>query len=1841
MACVITFNNKKYSYEEFASMLHDGELGKMVLEGLIDGSKLSGDISVLQQPARESEVMSQKIASEKSSGTTQVAITVGSYVKAANIIKDIDGDVLDYGAGLGLGTDAMSTTLGRKVDSYEPNPERWQGKDKATYTSSDQINKKYDAIVSLNVLNVVPKSIRDAIVTDIFNKLNKGGKAVVSTRKWSGDVNGAKNAIPGPEEKSLIITRKQGGKDAQVFQKGFDGNELVEYVKSLLGDNADVTKNNTFGASGVVITKKEELSPSAEKPIASQGTFEGKPASFITMPEGLSIVNGWYSPIEKRLRETKIEKQSANKWLTGGLIGKGDEAIYTGVKGWLESKKPQDQVSKQEILDWMKDNRIEIVEVVLKEFEGGTAKERFDQLAELELKGRRGDYKEVLVTLPNEKTAEGLPKGFKVIPKEEYPNAWSGSSNFLIIDEDGYSVMGGETKEEVINDYKRLKGRTNLKKTKFQSDHYSEPNILVHLRMNTRTDADGNKVLFLEELQSDWGQKGKREGFAKYTEKQTEEAREEYKKLNQVPLEQRDAEWEQKKDDLEKIIFIKKGTKGVATAPFITDTNAWTKLGLKVALREAVAQGADKIAWTTGEQQIERYDLRKQVDEITYKKLDNGNYRVVVYKDGDALQRQDLKEKELESNFGKDVSEKIINDKGETDKLSGLKSLKGDDLSVGGKGMKAFYDKIVPDSAIALVKELTGQKVEVGETSIKLQPEENVVITEDEVQSFKDAGWDVEQGGDGFYYATRLLKGGKTATQQSIDITPSLKAQVEEGIPMSQRSIEVEKKGMPATSAKKNISYASTDIDEALKDRDIELGQSVASQAAPKMRQTIEDEEITTKEERKELVSNPESFQNPAVMADERKAAEDMTDDEINAVLDSIKGMEINDENPKALFSIIEAIKRATKSPDRKFMGKSIQELLPEAAKLASFAGKVLRFIQDLRTKTPELLSNTLGAMIEKYGDVKLSPEQMTELEQISKEFVSTKQAYEQAVKDFNQNPDLLNEKIKDHAYKMHEAANIKVKGLMARYTPASFYKRFIANAQGNLLVAASHGVNAVSNLSRAVTQEAPKAIVKTAFDLSQNLYYFLSQNKDLMFKLGIISGSNGLVKAINPTLYQMKNNFLYGNQAQVDASMRDAGSSIHLKTVYDWITNPNSRIRVKGKKTYVAIDNKIYEEGKLEKDALVSTESTELNAEIMAASMNQEKGEYQAFGNEVWKMKAAKHGNLVEEMPYPPAATEDQITAINLQAQKKAYEMSTVPARGMMAKSALLQISGITAEITQRLTSTMDIMFNNPQAAAILAAEAGRLKITPEKLLEFAATDKEFKQYLDNRLKSTTFQEDSALSGNIAKFEKKVRAYLDKPRNSILDKSVSSAAKLAYVAAKLSALFVKTPLNIGLQLVDVCTYGSISFAKAIASGAKIPSSTGSTKIMNEMKFRDNMAAGVVSFGLALAATAIVAAGCATGDYDSYDKKQLDIMQAAKKQLSSINLSAVQRMLNGGSTEWLETDRVVPAKYFGLLGMSIMYFAGNANKSAKSKMKAVSSGTKSRIEEKEGYFDFALDIPRIVMSQSAVSSANTVLKAVSDKESRSWPGVAKQYGQGIVAGLGMPGTVSKAIEEATVPELIDASSSTRTMMNTAKYRTLGRFYERITGYQSGLPMKVDALGRKVTSVPEGEDVTLYNLNPFQSSSYKKDPVANKLLELYEQTQDPKVVPTKYRQGTLHKTSSWDPTIDEFMVIGEDIEALNLKRGSMYYEALSSLFKGGASVYDEKIEDYRLVPYDKLTQDQKKLAVTNAIKMVNMKFEPFLNQYLESLAIRTGTSEAEIKKGLVIDGYEEPEPDSDF
>lgn len=49
----------------------------------------------------------------------------------------------------------------------------------------------------------------------------------------------------------------------------------------------------------------------------------------------------------------------------------------------------------------------------------------------------------------------------------------------------------------------------------FRSSHWDDPDVLAHVRMSDRTGPNGEKLLHVEELQSDWGQQGREQGFAK------------------------------------------------------------------------------------------------------------------------------------------------------------------------------------------------------------------------------------------------------------------------------------------------------------------------------------------------------------------------------------------------------------------------------------------------------------------------------------------------------------------------------------------------------------------------------------------------------------------------------------------------------------------------------------------------------------------------------------------------------------------------------------------------------------------------------------------------------------------------------------------------------------------------------------------------------------------------------------------------------------------------------------------------------------------------------------------------------------------------------------------------------------------------------------------------------------------------------------------------------------------------------------------------------------------------------------------------------------------------------
>ena len=114
------------------------------------------------------------------------------------------------------------------------------------------------------------------------------------------------------------------------------------------------------------------------------------------------------------------------------------------------------------------------------------------------------NYREVLITLPGKTNTRKQwalldQNGETVSVRPDPPNQrWLDQ-----VASRGYSIEERTVADKQAND----------RDGQYTSSHWPQPNILAHLRVDDRTDADGKRVLFINEIQSDWGQEGKKNGF--------------------------------------------------------------------------------------------------------------------------------------------------------------------------------------------------------------------------------------------------------------------------------------------------------------------------------------------------------------------------------------------------------------------------------------------------------------------------------------------------------------------------------------------------------------------------------------------------------------------------------------------------------------------------------------------------------------------------------------------------------------------------------------------------------------------------------------------------------------------------------------------------------------------------------------------------------------------------------------------------------------------------------------------------------------------------------------------------------------------------------------------------------------------------------------------------------------------------------------------------------------------------------------------------------------------------------------------------------------------------------
>jgi len=483
------------------------------------------------------------------------------------------------------------------------------------------------------------------------------------------------------------------------------------------------------------------LATSGSVPIGALGmSARTAPAGTVPLREIPRSPLGFYSKVEEATLPLQ-NKGSGGQFLaqiqkTPGV--KPEEIEVLGLDKFLQSKPT---VTKQEVQDYITANKPDVQEVRLggatspypyrtaDEWQGAInraeARGNWDEAANLnqawemaEGFGGAGapkfsqytipggeNYRELLLTLPRKNAPEIEYQVYGAFPSTK-PFASRAEAEEYIL---GINEIG-QTKDGIARALANSPLRIEEMQTQasrsqeFRSTHYDQPNILTHLRANDRV-IDGKKALFIEEIQSDWHQAGRKKGYGPQTETEAYYITPDgsrvslgFGKTQEEAAAAVDPGWK----NLVDIKFdtqTKKFGEGVPDAPF---KKSWHELALKRAIQEAVDKGYDKLAFTTGKTQAERYDLSKQVDKVAITKT-GGVWAVNAWKGGSKAITKDVStDADLANLVGKELAEKAIKQGG--GEYAGL------DLQVGGEGQKGFYDEILPKALQNLTKKY-GTKV--------------------------------------------------------------------------------------------------------------------------------------------------------------------------------------------------------------------------------------------------------------------------------------------------------------------------------------------------------------------------------------------------------------------------------------------------------------------------------------------------------------------------------------------------------------------------------------------------------------------------------------------------------------------------------------------------------------------------------------------------------------------------------------------------------------------------------------------------------------------------------------------------------------------------------------------------------------------------------------------------------------------------------------------------------------------------------------------------------------------------------------------------------------------------
>jgi hypothetical protein len=546
-----------------------------------------------------------------------------------------------------------------------------------------------------------------------------------------------------------------------------------------------------FQAAGKVIKYgAKQLAPAAANMMEEGLRKTGMIMDIV--PDGKSVAQqapksdiGFYSAVENAAVNVQRKSGTGQSFLNDIMKGenvKAEEIKWIGLDDFLKDKK---NVTKQEVQNYIANNKVDVKEVALgakqspfiepekaieyiaKEYNMTPSEVKshwayadendYVDLANQSIPKSTArfesytlaggeNYREILLTMPNTKAAKLDARRAELEAK---------GSNITDADRAEWASIMNKLQPETrdIEGVSRFRGMPDYKSAHFPD----QSNILAHLRVNDRVDADGKKMLLIEEVQSDWHQAGRNRGYGLSPSRfilrnpktggqvgdfATKAEAEEFMKTSF------------RSEEFSKGGFFVDEIKGKVDVPDAPFKDTWYQLALKRALQYAAENGYERVGLTTGKQQAARYDLSKQVDVLYPSKEMDGTYSIDATRknDGEVINIvKNIKESELSNYVGKDIANKIVKEKldlGEDFEIAGL------DLSIGGEGMKKYYDEIYPKFL-----EKYGKKwnAKIGDTKV------NTVMERAE--------------------NSMIPKMGQEPVRY-IDITPEMKAGVQKGQPL-------------------------------------------------------------------------------------------------------------------------------------------------------------------------------------------------------------------------------------------------------------------------------------------------------------------------------------------------------------------------------------------------------------------------------------------------------------------------------------------------------------------------------------------------------------------------------------------------------------------------------------------------------------------------------------------------------------------------------------------------------------------------------------------------------------------------------------------------------------------------------------------------------------------------------------------------------------------------------------------------------------------------------------------------------------------------------------------------